>query len=87
MSDTCNPTFTNHHLELFQTCFSDWGTYIAILLTAIVIPGLQTLCYNFKLQYSREALELDINKRGSIMWIDVGFYAGFCFVHIISLCL
>ena len=85
MTDTCNPTFTNHHVKLFQTCFNEWGVYIAVLFAALLLPGLETVFYNFKLQYSREALELDKDKRTSLLWTDVGYYAAFSFVSILAI--
>ena len=85
MSDTCHPTFVNHHVKLFQMCFNDWGIYIAVLFGALILPGLETVFYNLKLQYSREALEKKIKERSSFLWKDVGYYAAFSFVNILAI--
>tara|TARA_B100001063_G_C16303824_1_gene329678 strand:+ start:115 stop:495 length:381 start_codon:yes stop_codon:yes gene_type:complete len=66
-------------------CFNDWGIYIAVLFGALILPGLETVFYNLKLQYSREALVQATNERSSFLWKDVGYYAAFSFVNILAI--
>ena len=87
MSEVCLPTFWNHHVRIFQECFSDWGFYIFILFVALILPGVKCFCYNMKLQYSRQALELSIKERTSFIWTDVAYYAGFSFCQILTIVL
>jgi len=85
MSEVCEPTFFNHHVTLFQECFHDWGMFVLILACALILPGLENVFYNLKLQYTRQALQEAIGHRQAFFWADVGYYAAFSFVNILSI--